>query len=92
MSVMAPEGQQLQLTLNIKHDPGVFIVGSLKLSGSFLVKRDLNDDDRLRVTIVDDRGEIVAEAPAVVNNVALPRKEKDGMKWTERAHVAKVVA
>jgi hypothetical protein len=89
-AAMAVIEQASQLSLEVDHDVGLFITGSLAIAGTLMVRQDLNDGDRLRVQVVDANGEVVANAAAKIVHVGFPLKEQNGSYWTERAHKAKI--
>lgn len=64
---------------------------TVKVSGSLLVGRDLSYREPVTVKVIDQGGEVVAEAPATVGYPAFKDHfDKDGGKRVERIHAAKI--
>lgn len=86
-----------QLTLDVHPHPELdgepgLLAGALKVTGEYMLNRDLNIGDELVVVIQSADGEVLTSAKAKVGPVTLgPIEDKDlGVIGTERAHRAKV--
>lgn len=65
--IMFPEGEGIQLTMEIEPHPDIdivhgkgFIAGTLMIGGELSVPRDLNVGDRLTVSVADADGQILS--------------------------------
>lgn len=95
--------QEPQLTMVVADHPNVaerdaeglatYMTGTLKISGDFDIRRDLNPGERLLVQVVDEDGQIITRSYAEVVGPAFePIVEKHaGVIGTNRAHKAKLV-
>lgn len=87
------ESNAHQLTFEVAPHPeaGEFIDGSLKISGTFGCRKDLNPGDELTVQIANADGEVIASGLAEVGPVGFaPIKVKNEVIGTERVHKAKL--
>lgn len=94
---------QQRLTMEVADHPNVaereaeglatYMTGTLKISGDFDVKRDLNPGERMLVQVMNEDGEVIARSYAEIVGPAFePIVEKHaGVIGTNRAHKAKLV-
>ena len=86
---MAREQLTLEVAGGLAEDEP--LVGSVKISGALDIDRDLARDERVRVHLIADGGEVVAEGWAICSAIAFKLHRKNGEALTERIHTAKVV-
>lgn len=86
--------QNVQLSFDVHaHPSGThgLLGASLKISGEYLIGRDLQPGDALQVVVQDADGEVVATAPAEVATVGFAPIKDDGVViGMERVHKAKI--
>lgn len=84
------QSQQMSLEVGEIDPDDLPIAGYASISGSMRAKVELAKDEQVRVTVTSVNGEIVAEGVARVKTIAFKQCEKDGIRWTERQHKAKL--
>lgn len=84
------QSQQMTLEVGENESDDLPIAGYVSVNGSARAKIELQKDEQVRVTITSINGEIVAESFARVKTIAFKQCEKDGIRWTERQHKAKL--
>lgn len=96
---MDAPGSTTQLSLHVEPNPslaqyedGGELYGSLKISGSLPVLRDLNDGDEVTVTVHGADGEVLTSSAATIAPPAFKpvTVTNIGRVGTERVHTAKL--
>lgn len=86
---------EAQLTLEIASslNEELPISGTLRVAGAMRVERDLNRDQVVKVAVVDPlTGDVLAEALASVEGVALITKRTETGAYVERRHSSKLAS